>query len=360
MSTIQWLLRLPPGLRWRILSPNPNKTSRLQSLTCRPFSQTTCAHAKPTKPPKPKVIRPLPKQSRAQPPAPPPPTPSFTTPPPSTNLSNTRPSNSRLDPSLTQLLDTTGQVLLYHAPSHTSFYFFSYLFGTAVLAGSLLQASNINVPTAAEAQAEGKQMPWYLRTASSGVAIFTAAIGTALILAPAKLIRSVSLVASSMPGNLTRGTPFLRLETKPAIPLFGRKGRVIDAPMHQVFIDRQVVGMGAISYYHIPREEAQKFTQLGLPASEGGSEAVKPTIIQRLQAFNTSLLNIWPNLKQDTRRMLLRDGIAYVRIEGEGGHWKLDVNGAQMLEHGKPLAAALSPGEFDRSWLSKARKVIGI
>ena len=69
-------------------------------------------------------------------------------------------------------------------------------------------------------------------------------------------------------------------------------------------------------------------------------------------------MDVVPTVWQDVRRMFLRDGMAYVRIEGYG-NWKLDLQGCALLDGGKPLERVMVVEEgFDRSWWSRLKELL--
>lgn len=49
-----------------------------------------------------------------------------------------------------------------------------------------------------------------------------------------------------------------------------------------------------------------------------------------------SMVNIWPGIKREVKRMFMRDQMAYMRIEGSG-NFKLDLQNSHMLDGGKIL-----------------------
>ena len=56
------------------------------------------------------------------------------------------------------------------------------------------------------------------------------------------------------------------------------------------------------------------------------------------------MMRAWDALRRDTRRMFLRDGFAYVRFT-EHGNWKMDLQGCELLDHGRALERMTTPDE---------------
>ena len=166
--------------------------------------------------------------------------------------------------------------------------------------------------------------PWYLKAFSGNVCIFMAVIATSVMLAPSKMIKSVSLRSGGVTG--TR----LAFETERPLPFM--KARVINQNSNEVFMDRtvQATSEAGIRFFTFPLSHAEEF------AASASAPKPSQSVVQRLGTFNKSLLNIWPTVRRDARRMLLRDGMAYLRITGEG-NWKLDLQGSCLLDDGRPL-----------------------
>ena len=230
-----------------------------------------------------------------------------------------------------QLLSASkdGNVLLYHAPSHTSFTISSFILGSLILFGAYNWADFVyrEKPYTETAESGRSQAPtpWYLKAFSGSVCIFMAVIATSITLAPSKMIKSVSLRTA------VTGTE-LRFEIKRPLPLPFLKARVIKQRPSEVFMDRSVESTSdaGIRFNTVYLSHADEFTNAAL------ARRPRQSMIQRLGSFNKSLLNIWPTVRRDARRMLLRDGMAYLRITGEG-NWKLDLQGSYLLDDGRPL-----------------------
>lgn len=121
--------------------------------------------------------------------------------------------------------------------------------------------------------------------------------------------------------------------------------------MDEISMDEKLVA-DKIPYYNVPLNLAEEFTQQSTTTR-------KLSIRERLSRFNNGLLNIWPILKQDVRRMCNRDGIAYVRVEGRG-EWKLDVHHAMLLDEGKPIISSMGVGHIERSVVGKVKQMLGL
>ena len=64
-------------------------------------------------------------------------------------------------------------------------------------------------------------------------------------------------------------------------------------------------------------------------------------------------------MKQDVRRMFLRDGMAYIRIVGQDGQWKLDLEMCQLLDDGKLLNQVMVPESRERGgWVQWLRTLL--
>lgn len=343
-TQIQWLLRLPSALRCRLISPLEKDLLHGSTLQ-RPFTTTSSIYAKgAAKPPKPSLAKPKPSPSQPQPK----PFKSNRTPPrPSSNTSDLA-----IDTSIRKLLAKTGQVLLYYSPNHNSFFLSSYIFGSLFLLSSVVQASMT--------RAEREKIPWYTRAMTASVAIFTAALGTALILAPSKLIRSVSLIRSvaNSAGREDHTLPFLRFEIKSSVP-FSSKSRVLDAPMSHVRIDRTVATTEPPLFYNVPLHKAKAFTDYhGDSTTQTAESEGQESAEQKTSQFNRPGLRLWASWKQNTRRMLLRDGMAYVKIADYPGYWKLDLNNAELLDKGQAITGVMKSSSFDRSFITWVRNVM--
>lgn len=326
-TTFQLLLRLPPALRCHAAPPflcQPNGPNRVFSRAI-PRLQS--------QPPKPTVRRPQQAESTSKAP--------FQTPrpPPRPRTGPVSPVTTP-DNFLRRFYESRdSRLLLYKAPKHTSFYFNSYILGAILLTGAVLQVWNFRAPPAAfEANAAETRRPsrWVHITNWAGAGLLSG-FATAFFLAPWKLIKTVTLVKQAGASG-GRGAemlfelkhPFPPLQRLPLVRNTG--GGSISADVHKVLIDRNVAASERLSYHSVPASAAQAWTAAYFTPAPREPRS----LLARLRSANASLVNAWPALKTDVGRMFLREGMAYVRIP-EHGNWKMDLNGCEVLEHGKVL-----------------------
>ena len=190
-------------------------------------------------------------------------------------------------------------------------------------------------------------MPWYVRSFTAASALIVTIFGTAFIIAPMKMIKTVSLVSNpAAPGRI-----LLRIQPRSSVPFQTRfdANKVMEAHLNEVSLDDKVFAED-LSYKNVPVENAQDFTDAILKPTKTSNEA-------RFRGSQSSIVNIWPTLRQNIRRMFVRDEMAYVRVEGRSGTWKLDLHNALVVDNALPLAAAMTPVDMDRSffrWLREA------
>ena len=353
---LQLLLRLPPALRCHALTPllrQPNGSNTSTRL----FSKSS--QKLQSKPPKPTIRRP---QQKPEPNKPPPPPPKPTTSLPKTYVS--------IPDSILRTFyqsDST-QLLLYKAPTHTSFYFNSYILGSALLTGAIFQGLNYGDPPE-NLKVEGQRPKRWAQFANGTVAIMFAIFATAFFLAPTKLIKSVSLVKTPIFDVTNTGKGGKRglvmdFEMKHPLPILQRLpfvtrrgGGVVKAEVGSVFMDREVRASQNLSYFSVPAHLAQAWTEHYFTAKPPQPRS----ILSVLRGFNSSLVNAWPTLRQDVRRMFMREGFAYVRIP-EHGNWKMDLHGCEILEEGQVLekVVRVDAGQVDRRWWTVFSDKLGV
>lgn len=199
---------------------------------------------------------------------------------------------------------------------------------------------------------------WYTAYLPWVVAVFFVSMGWVFISAPMKLVNAVWLVegAGAAAGRVegARMVPMIKIETKHIFPLFGWQGKTMEVPVGRAYLDGAVAMKGFENdmmrpWTSIPVGQVLKFTEAySTPTPPRG-------VLGTLRDFNSSLINIFPELLKNLRRMASREGLAHVQIPGEG-RWKLDIQGAEQLEDGKVLAEVMSgpyvPSRFQR-WLSR-------
>lgn len=166
----------------------------------------------------------------------------------------------------------------------------------------------------------------------------TATFGTVFILAPMKLVKSITAVRQEVQasGRLVSShhnvMPWkLRIEVKRALP-FAKADVMELKDSKQVVLDRSVPMMSQdIGFTSYGVKDSEWFTEQY--ATAGTLERKEGSAMKR---FNRRLINIWPGVKREVKRMFLRDQMAYVRIEGNG-NFKLDLQNSHMLDGGRVL-----------------------
>lgn len=317
-SSLQLLLRLPPSIRCQAFSQCWQSTPPkhfFNGFSIRTFLNTTRRSAQPIKPPpKPKTFRKTSSPQRSKTRAPQ--NPSVKPSPPS--------------PYAQTLLNTIGreEVLLYRAPSHTSFVLSAYIFGGTLIFCSYVLASTIATGT----------MAWWISAIDHIPALIMAAMGTAAILAPSKMIRRVWLVYSKNNAQ-NKATPTLRFESRPHLL---SSIRSFEAPPNDVALDRMVPAfLPEMRCTNVRLNDAGRFTD---PAHNVPFDTAAPKA------------GFWDTLTWNIKRIFVRQGMAYVHIQGRG-HWKLDLHDCEVLDLGKPLDRLMVGKEMpDRSLLGKIFK----
>lgn len=323
------LLRLPPSLRRQVLT-NASLLLRpleTQSPTIRLSIRRSYAQTNP--PPKPtrRKANPL---GRQEPPAP-----------------ATRPAATRIsNPYADRLCHNTDIVLLYNSPRHSSYRIWSYICGAISFLGGVSTALLVKDESSdsTNKDANAKRVPWFVRLSVSSVALMFAVMGTIFVLGPSKIIRRIWLVKNQRlqpsGGSTTRHLDyFLRLETKSMLPF--RAGRTIESDISNFSIDRDVHAQQNLYWNNVPLSSSDLFT------SWHQNHPTPPSLgmAGRLMGINAAILNAWPATKREVRRMFLRDGFAYVYVVGEDGQWKLDLQGAEVLDRGRPLEKLMQTDE---------------
>lgn len=171
------------------------------------------------------------------------------------------------------------------------------------------------------------KVTWWARIPVMTLGIVFAGFGCAFFLAPLKMIKTVSLLSATQRG----AQQCLQIESKPFFrPLpFGAKTMTI--PLTDVFINRAVAATD-VRFGSVTLKDGVAFTQHYATQHQ----RPKAPLSARFRHFNKALLTFFPALLRDIRRMFFRDGMAYIRIEGHG-NWKLDLQGAELLDDGRPL-----------------------
>ena len=355
---LQLMLKLPPALRCYTATPllrQLNGSHLINASTKRSLSTTFPRHQ--PKPPKPTLRRPPKPQQVPQEPGRQPPKP------------HTQPRSQQATPEA--LLASFRQskepyLLLYKAPSHTSFYINSYILGSLLLTGAVMYGLNARDPPTELAR--NKPRLWVL-IANGVTGLLLATFAALAFMAPLQLVKSISLIKnaaiSDKAGNVRKAVDVaLRFELKHPLPVLQRLpfvpkrgGGVIDAELHTVYMDRRVRSLQNMHFYPVPAELAQAWTAVYFHPPPKAPRSV----IGLLKGFNESMVHSWPALKRNVRRMMLREGMADVRIPGHG-RWKVDLQGCEILESGKVLERVVSGvmGPEMETWWDRWRKGVGL
>ncbi|KAK5126754.1 hypothetical protein LTR85_009688 [Meristemomyces frigidus] len=316
---LQCLLRLPACLRRQaVLDHIPQKPLAFnQSITGNTVNRTfsiTSQTLRQARPAKPTRKAPAPKSQ-------PPPLRPTTSPASQPQAQTSKPISYA-----ETLFASNNEVLLYRAPRHLSFFITSYI------AGSLLVLGAYNWATLALKRPPGQEdfkpgvRGWFLTSVSTLTTLFLAIAGTAIILAPAKMVRTITALHPSYSGI---GLPTLRFEMRSPLPFMRTK--TIEVLPSETFLDRRVSAV-EIDLTSVPLTRAADFTaskqaNASLPAAAARQGAVA---------------RAWTTLLRDTRRMFLRDGFTYVRFK-EQGNWKLDLQDCELLDNGRVLERLTRP-----------------
>ena len=329
---LQHILRLPSCLRSQaFLSIQHAMLPGLRHEIRRSFSRTSTLSkvSKPVQRPPTRPSAPPPTLSR--PSAAPPPSP---------------PKPRRLPSYADVLLRNGDEVLLYKAPSHRSFRITCYVLGGTLLAGAFNWVAVLQQPPpGTDPELKEKQKPGLLLMTSTVIAtLMTGVIATAIILAPTRMVRTVTLrgVRASLGGENIR-TAMLSCELESELPFL--EPRIIEVEPSQAYMDREVQAVD-IDLTSRSLDDAQKFT------ATAGSPAVAPSSAESQGLLGRTASTI----TRDVRRMFYRDGIAYLRMQNHG-NLKLDLQHCELLEWGTPLdrltTVDLARGVGPMSWLMR-------
>lgn len=305
------LLRLPASLRRQTLlhikSCHPCDSVGLRPVRRLDSKFSTAANPKQADVRSGRVVpAKLVKPSRSQPPAPRP------------VITKGRQSLAEASHSLAHDLTSQGPVLLYASPKHGLFYLMSYLCGGGFLLGSLIIAQDV-----LKDRDDRPKLSWWVKALSSVQVLGVTAIGTAFLLAPTKLIRTIKLV----PGLTSAQAPSFEFQIQRALP-FLRPDK-LEAPISSVSITRRVVGED-INPLSVPLKEAPSFIERFGAAKRGAKLPPNPEIP------TAPRYGVIKGFKREVRRMFLRDQMAYINVSGYG-LFKMDLQGGLLLEGGRPL-----------------------
>lgn len=389
-ANLRLLFKLPPAIRQQLLVPQPilggarttccgcpvSSYGLVNGPSSRPLSISTHLFKQGGKQkgiyknalpqvPKPRA-RDLPKpQAAATPPPPPPPAaPAFPSsnapvrpPPPSPKVSAYSHIPNPLFPAtdwLSAKFPRQDVILLYVAPSHTAFTIASYAIGFFFIYGAVSYAQLFLKDPPEDSKRP--KLPYYVKLMGAWSTVLIAAFGTVFILAPTKLIKSITAVRQRPQQQLKMtaatarqaawySTPMpwkLRIEVKRAVP-FAKSALLYLKDPQQVSLDRSVPLASqnvALTSYNIGDSKwfTEKYALTGtLEHREGGV----------FSGATRSMVNIWPGIKREVKRMFMRDQMAYMRIEGSG-NFKLDLQNSHMLDGGKILDRMVGTDEDAR------------
>ncbi|KXT00702.1 hypothetical protein AC578_8217 [Pseudocercospora eumusae] len=329
-SGVQLLLRLSPAIRQEVLSSGtlwnssssnnicrsgqhisfgPMSFQRSRSFTLSSFlakkKQNVFKNAQPQKPTP--QARNLPKG----------------TPPAAKFTPRSAPSMPNALP--TQSSSTPEQVLLYVSPNHGGFFALSFFCGFLFLLTAYTQSQLFLKDE------EGKPaIPWSMKALGAVPILGFTAFGTTFVLAPLKVIKSVTLVKAAGASTVTRGSK-LRIEIKRVLPF--SKPDILEVDPSKFLLDRHIPGsVQNIRFTNHDIKDTKEFNEYYFSGNLSKKEG------SAFKRFNAGLLNSWPGLIKNAKRMFLRDQMAYVRVPGNG-HFKLDLQGCHMLDRGNVLAS---------------------
>ncbi|KAI5371109.1 hypothetical protein Slin14017_G019880 [Septoria linicola] len=352
-SNMRLLLRLPPAIRQQVLSAQPLQisctTSRyglVNGISSRPFSiaaqlskqggkNKTMYRNAQTQAPKPQA-KDLPKPQTAPPPAPHSST--SNAPPPSSLPARMAPAHAAAPaprPSTSDWMSTRfskqDRVLLYVAPSHRAFIISSYAVGCFLLIGAYTYAQMFIKEPPEDSPLP--KVPWFIKAVGGLSTVFVVVFGTVILIAPLKVIKSITAVRTqqnlAMNPRSSLSVPWkLQIEVESVLP-FVKSGATIEANPGAVALDRNLpTASQDIQFTSWNIRGAETFTQRYANGSLNLKEG------SALSRFNQSLINTWPGIKREVKRMFLRDQMAYVRIDGNG-NFKLDMQECHMLDGGR-------------------------
>ncbi|CAK4031679.1 Hypothetical predicted protein [Lecanosticta acicola] len=308
-ATLRGLLRLPPILRSQVVLREPLVQCRLQatlrhspsSISTRAFGNTSARLARQeNSPPLPRVVKPgLAKAPLA--------TPRF---------------HERVIDTIAPALD---RVLLYVSPNHGAFFFASYMVGIGFMVGSFMYARLL------KDEPDRPKQHWVTKYAVGATAFFMVIFGTAIVLAPSKMIKSISIITVPSTAGAAP-TRKLQFEIKRQLPFL--KPDLLETDPSNVEFDRSVTSLGSkLNILSVSRSEARAFTDSYFSGTLRTMQQPQRGLLSRL---NGALVNTWPAMKRETRRMCLRDQMAYIRIH-PNGNFKIDLQNCTMLDGGRPL-----------------------
>ncbi|RMX77419.1 hypothetical protein D0869_09905 [Hortaea werneckii] len=224
------------------------------------------------------------------------------------------------------LLDSGPETLIYKSPNHRSFAYLSWICGGMLMFGGYNWALLTSLEPPGDGTDSKPRKSWLVKSTATFVALFFTVLGTSVMLAPAKTIRTISAQAASKTGHTK--AMLLYCEIEGFLPF--QKNRTIMATRPESLLDRRVSAQD-IEFSSVPLSAAQAFTADPKPFAE---PLIKPTggIISRA----------WNDLRINTRRMFYRDGFAYIRFK-DYGSYKIDLQNCELLDNGRALEHLTTP-----------------
>ncbi|KAF2212346.1 hypothetical protein CERZMDRAFT_97622 [Cercospora zeae-maydis SCOH1-5] len=248
------------------------------------------------------------------------------------------PRTSTLPPAAMDWMSTRfpkqDHVLLYVAPDHKAFFISSIVIGTFLIMGCWSYAGLFLKEPSEDSQLP--KLPFSIRAIGAVSVIAGAAFGTTFLLAPMKMIKSITAIRQQTSNRGFRAeVPWnLQVEVKMPFPFVKPKSR--DVYPKDVALDRNLPAASEnVGFTSHDIKNSEWFTALYY---SGKLEEKRGSALSR---FNSGLINLWPGIKRDVRRMFLRDHMAYLRIKG-AGNYKLDVQNCHMLDDGRVLHRLVS------------------
>lgn len=329
--TMPQLLRLPPNVRSQVLSDASSLLRPAYTQKCQDQARLLLrrSYVQSKAPPKPAVRKPA--TSGSAPPKP-----------------RAAPFKAQYTDSMNsyaqRLCGDADQVLIYNSPNHRGYVFSCYFTGAVLLLGATvtLNIGQRSPPSSSDSTAPRKSTPYLVRVLNAIPSIMFAMMGTVAILAPSKMIRRIWLLR---PSTTSPNQYMLHFETKAMLP-FRKNGRTLSSALSNVSIDRNIHSSAAdLTWHNVPVASSKAFTAHYLPSthpSHARGERQPATLSSRLGSLNASLLQAWPSVVRNIKRMFVREGIAYVHVIGEDGQWKLDLHDAEVLDGGRPMAELMA------------------
>ncbi|KAI6890125.1 hypothetical protein KC325_g166 [Hortaea werneckii] len=206
------------------------------------------------------------------------------------------------------------------SPNHRSFAYFSWICGGMLMFGGYNWALLTTLEPPGDETNPKPKKSWLVKSTAMFVALFFTVLGTSVILAPAKTIRTISAQAASKTGHTK--AMLLYCEIEGFLPF--QKNRTIMATRPESLLDRRVSAQD-IEFSSVPLSAVQAFTADPKPFAE---PLIKPT--------GSMISRAWDDLRINTRRMFYRDGFAYIRFR-DYGSYKIDLQNCELLDNGRAL-----------------------